>query len=75
MTTTRRIALLVTLAALAITPAAQAISPTTTRLVSTTGAELNGGAATPDVSRDGRWVAFSSTSTNILTGASSVRHR
>ena len=73
MTTTRRIALLVVLAALAITPAAQAISPTTTRVVSTTGAQLNGDTTSSDVSRDGRWVAFSSTSTNILTGAPTVR--
>lgn len=72
MPTTRLIALVATLAALLLTTAAQAVTPTTTRVVNSTGQELNGYQYYSDISRDGRWVTFSSSATNAGS-ASGVR--
>jgi PKD domain/WD40-like Beta Propeller Repeat len=64
MPTTRLIALVATLAALLLTAAAQAVTPTTGRMVSSSGQQLNGYQYSSDISRDGRWVTFSSDATN-----------
>ncbi len=51
-------------------PSAQADSPATTRVsVDSAGAQGNGDSYVPSISADGRYVAFQSYATNLVTGA------
>ncbi len=65
------VAMLCVLASLALTPRAHATSGVTTLVsVSSTGEQANSGSLQPDMSADGRFVAFTSTATNLVAGDS-----
>jgi hypothetical protein len=61
-----RILFFVVIAALALLPAAASAAPATERVsVSSAGLQANGSSTAPDISADGRFVAFVSTATNL----------
>ncbi|MEZ5100985.1 MAG: PKD domain-containing protein [Thermoleophilia bacterium] len=63
------VAAVVAAATLLVPPLAAAVVPTTTRVgVSSTGVQASSNAEFPVVSQNGRWTAFQSTASNLVTG-------